>query len=162
MQRYDRVRIHRNTAVSQIRAACTEHRNPPEHVNPATPDHSLRQEVPQKDHAYRVGYRAGSTSCTGSVGTNLKVSAVPTVRALVGKITRVGLHDRSMDKNRTVTALKTRFPICGGNWNNGSNCGLAALNLNNSRSNRNSNIGFRPASYDARSCVIYGWSASAQ
>ncbi|MCD9504519.1 hypothetical protein GLP37_20360 [Photobacterium phosphoreum] len=40
----------------------------------------------------------------------------------------------------------TRLPIRGGNWNNGSNCGLAALNLNNERSNRNNNIGFRPAS----------------
>lgn len=38
-----------------------------------------------------------------------------------------------------------RFPIRGGNWSNGSNAGLGALNLNNSRSNSNSNIGFRPA-----------------
>jgi len=41
-----------------------------------------------------------------------------------------------------------RFPICGGNRNNGSNAGLAALNLNNVRSNTNSNIGFRPALED--------------
>lgn len=38
-----------------------------------------------------------------------------------------------------------RVPLRGGNWNNGSNAGLAALNLNNTRSNSNSNIGFRPA-----------------
>lgn len=38
-----------------------------------------------------------------------------------------------------------RLPIRGGNWNNGANAGLAALNLNNSRANTNTNIGFRPA-----------------
>lgn len=38
-----------------------------------------------------------------------------------------------------------RFPLRGGNWNNGSNAGLGYLNLNNARSNSNSNIGFRPA-----------------
>lgn len=44
-----------------------------------------------------------------------------------------------------------RIPRRGGNWNNGSNAGLGALNLNNERSNRNSNNGFRPALYEARS-----------
>ena len=43
-----------------------------------------------------------------------------------------------------------RFPLRGGNWNNGSNAGIGALNLNNARSNSNSNIGFRPALDDAR------------
>jgi len=38
-----------------------------------------------------------------------------------------------------------RLPIRGGNWNNGANAGLAALNLNNRRSNSNNNVGFRPA-----------------
>ncbi|MCU8190152.1 RNA-directed DNA polymerase [Vibrio vulnificus] len=46
---------------------------------------------------------------------------------------------------------RNRFPIRGGNWNNGSNAGLGALNLNNARSNANSNIGFRPALDNARS-----------
>lgn len=36
-----------------------------------------------------------------------------------------------------------RVAYRGGNWNNGSNAGLAALNLNNARSNVNTNIGFR-------------------
>ena len=35
--------------------------------------------------------------------------------------------------------------IRGGNWNNASSTGLAALNLNDHRSNSNSNIGFRLA-----------------
>lgn len=39
-----------------------------------------------------------------------------------------------------------RIPIAGGNWNNGANAGLFKLNLNNARSNANSNIGFRAAS----------------
>lgn len=37
------------------------------------------------------------------------------------------------------------MPIRGGNWNNDSNAGLGALNLNYERSNVNSNLGFRPA-----------------
>lgn len=39
--------------------------------------------------------------------------------------------------------IMQRLPYRGGNWNNAGNAGLAALNLNNSRSNRNTNIGFR-------------------
>lgn len=46
---------------------------------------------------------------------------------------------------------RNRLPLRGGNWNNGSNAGLGALNLNNARSNANSNIGFRPALDNARS-----------
>ncbi|RGE05699.1 hypothetical protein DW826_12365 [Clostridium sp. AM34-11AC] len=38
-----------------------------------------------------------------------------------------------------------RLPIAGGNWNNGANAGVFNLNLNNARSNSNSNIGFRSA-----------------
>ena len=38
-----------------------------------------------------------------------------------------------------------RLPICGGNWNNGSNAGVFNVNLNNTRTNSNSNIGFRSA-----------------
>ncbi len=45
---------------------------------------------------------------------------------------------------------RNRFPLRGGNWNNGSNAGLGMLNLNNGRSNSNSNIGFRPALDNAR------------
>lgn len=37
------------------------------------------------------------------------------------------------------------MPIRGGNWNNATNAGVFALNLNNLRSNANGNIGFRPA-----------------
>jgi hypothetical protein len=48
--------------------------------------------------------------------------------------------------NRGLVLNMTRFPLRGGNWNNAGNAGLAALNLNNSRANANSNIGFRPAS----------------
>ena len=33
----------------------------------------------------------------------------------------------------------------GGDWNNGANAGLGALNLNNPASNANWNIGARPA-----------------
>ena len=38
-----------------------------------------------------------------------------------------------------------RLPIAGGNWNNGSNAGVFELNVNNRRSNADSNIGFRSA-----------------
>lgn len=46
---------------------------------------------------------------------------------------------------------RNRFPLRGGNWNNGANAGLGALNLNNERTYANSNIGFRPALDNARS-----------
>lgn len=39
----------------------------------------------------------------------------------------------------------SRAFIRGGNWNNGSNAGVLTLNLNNSASNSNTNIGFRVA-----------------
>jgi hypothetical protein len=38
-----------------------------------------------------------------------------------------------------------RWPLRGGNWNNGTNAGVFYLNLNNPRSNSNGNIGFRSA-----------------
>lgn len=38
-----------------------------------------------------------------------------------------------------------RLPSRGGSWNNGSDAGLAALNLNDSRVDTNTGIGFRPA-----------------
>ena len=38
-----------------------------------------------------------------------------------------------------------RVPIRGGNWNNGALAGVFSLNLNNDRSNTNTNIGARPA-----------------
>ncbi len=34
-------------------------------------------------------------------------------------------------------------PIASGNWNNGSNAGVWALNLNNVRGNSNNSVGFR-------------------
>ena len=37
------------------------------------------------------------------------------------------------------------LPIRGGNWNNAALDGVFALNLNNARSNVNTNIGSRPA-----------------
>lgn len=46
-------------------------------------------------------------------------------------------------------------PIAGGNWNNGSNAGVWALNLNNVRGNSNNNVGFRADSAKPRS-QMYG------
>lgn len=36
-------------------------------------------------------------------------------------------------------------PIRGGNWDNGANAGVFALNLHNARSNSDNDIGFRAA-----------------
>jgi hypothetical protein len=47
--------------------------------------------------------------------------------------------------NHSLGMLRLRVPIAGGNWNNGSNAGLFALNLNNVRGNSNNNIGGRVA-----------------
>jgi hypothetical protein len=41
-------------------------------------------------------------------------------------------------------------PISGANWNNSSNAGVWALNLNNVRTNSNNNIGFRSDSGSPR------------
>ena len=41
-------------------------------------------------------------------------------------------------------------PIRGGNWNNESNAGVFNLNLNNERTNSNTNIGARPDSDSPR------------
>lgn len=49
-----------------------------------------------------------------------------------------------------------RLPICGGNWNNESNAGLAYLNLNNLRSNVNNNIGSRLALLGCQKPAPYG------
>jgi len=42
-------------------------------------------------------------------------------------------------------------PIASGNWNNASNAGVWALNLNNVRANSNNNIGVRSDSIPHRS-----------
>jgi hypothetical protein len=47
-------------------------------------------------------------------------------------------------------------PNCGGNWNNGSNAGVWALNLNNSRANSNDNYGFRSDSESPRTAQADG------
>lgn len=41
-------------------------------------------------------------------------------------------------------------PIAGGNWNNSSNAGVWALNLNNARGNSNNNVGLRADSKPQR------------
>jgi len=41
-------------------------------------------------------------------------------------------------------------PIRGGSYNNTSNAGSSALNLNNERSNANGNIGFFSAYYEVK------------
>lgn len=51
---------------------------------------------------------------------------------------------------------RKRLPLRGGNWNNGSNAGLGALNFNNARTNVNNNIGFRPALDNARNTDLTG------
>ena len=57
-----------------------------------------------------------------------------------------------------------RMPNRGGNWNNAGNAGLAALNLNNDRTNTNTNRGFRRRfrSLTGQKCCRYGDSSSAR
>lgn len=56
----------------------------------------------------------------------------------------------------------SRAPLLRGSWNNGSNAGPRALNLNNAPSNRNSNIGFRSALKQRQKRYLYGDSDRAQ
>lgn len=44
----------------------------------------------------------------------------------------------------------------GGSWNNGSNAGVWAVNLNNARSNVNTNVGFRPFQAGVGRVVLMG------
>lgn len=48
------------------------------------------------------------------------------------------------------------FPNRGGTYNNTSNAGPFALNLNNNRANTNANIGFRSALPPVRCCKLMG------
>lgn len=48
-------------------------------------------------------------------------------------------------RHRGSRFISEYFPIVGGNWNNAANAGLWSLNVNNSASNSNSNIGARLA-----------------
>ena len=50
---------------------------------------------------------------------------------------------RAGDEIRKAAPAIPAASIRGGNWNNGSNAGVFALNLNNAPSNSNNNIGFR-------------------
>ena len=62
----------------------------------------------------------------------------------------------SANKDQRGYAL-LRLPIRGGNWNNGATAGLRALNLNNPRTNANSNIGARPALGYVRNQMLTGY-----
>jgi hypothetical protein len=55
-----------------------------------------------------------------------------------------------------------RFPLRGGNWNNGAAAGLGALNLNDRRANVNTNVGFRPALPLSQKSCLYGGMSSAE
>jgi hypothetical protein len=59
-------------------------------------------------------------------------------------------------------AVQVRFPLRGGNWNNTSNAGLGALNLNNLRANVNNNVGFRSALSPSQMSGLYGGLSSAE
>ena len=52
------------------------------------------------------------------------------------------------------------LPIRGGNRNNGGNAGLGALNLNNARTNSNTNIGFRPRSQISEGQKLQGYGSA--
>ena len=54
-----------------------------------------------------------------------------------------------------------RLPIRGGNWDNGGNAGVFALNLHNGRANANANVGFRPALGDRQKLQPQGAASSA-
>jgi hypothetical protein len=58
--------------------------------------------------------------------------------------------------------VRSRFPLRGGNYNNTSSAGLAALNLNNRRANVNSNIGLRPALPPSQMSGLHGGLSSAE
>ena len=58
-----------------------------------------------------------------------------------GAVLRYGFTRRKNCDNANVNA--SRLANAGGNWNNGSNAGAFHLNVNQSASNTNTNIGAR-------------------
>ncbi|MCD9504521.1 SUMF1/EgtB/PvdO family nonheme iron enzyme [Photobacterium phosphoreum] len=52
---------------------------------------------------------------------------------------------KTLEGGLWYSAAGERLPFRGGTWRHGSNCGLAALTLDNERSRRSHSIGFRPA-----------------
>jgi hypothetical protein len=65
-------------------------------------------------------------------------------------------------QNEGHGCIRWRFPLRGGNYNNGAAAGLGALNLNNRRANVSSNIGFRPALPLSQKPVLYGGPVSVE
>lgn len=65
---------------------------------------------------------------------------------------RMNLVGESLPVRRELDMLCV---ISGGNWDNGSNAGVWAANLNNVRGNSNSNVGFRADSLPGWPCAAY-------
>ncbi len=86
----------------------------------------------------------GTTSAT-AMYKDVAAAAGVTVPNLL-KLLGLFPHDATIERGRFYMRNEgERLPFRGGNWSLGSNAGLFALNLNNPRSNVNTNIGFRPA-----------------
>ena len=93
---------------------------------------------------------AGPVGDNGNYGDNYQTWEVITkdpsyvsnelMKRLMIEPTGQGIQGRMYIRN-----YGERLPIRGGYWNDGSNAGLAALNLYSARSNSGSSVGFRPA-----------------
>ena len=149
MHRHDRLWLCSSKEFSKERASRFKCRNSAQHVAITAADHCMRQKVSQENDVDRIRYRTGGASLPVTLGTKFEIFAFQTVRIMEPTLARDRLHYWIMEEKRTAISLR-RLPIRGGNWNNGSNAGLAALNLNNARSNSNTNIGFRPALANVR------------
>jgi len=67
---------------------------------------------------------------------------VPNLLKLLGMFP----HDTTIERGRFYMRNEgERLPIRGGNWNDGGDAGVFALNLSNARSNASTDFGFRPA-----------------
>jgi hypothetical protein len=66
------------------------------------------------------------------------------------KLTILLICDNLIEGRVAVNAFVFTAFLRGANWNNTSNAGVFALNLNNTPTNQNNNIGFRCASDEAR------------
>ncbi|TGZ35381.1 hypothetical protein EQ875_01662 [Photobacterium damselae subsp. damselae] len=86
-----------------------------------------------------IGITSGSGGAWGS--STLSGSNTTLKQMLIEKIDATN----TLQGNLWHTATGERLPFRGGDWGNGSGCGVGALNLGNERSYRNNNIGFRPA-----------------
>lgn len=94
--------------------------------------------------------KPGAAQIADQVGKRFENAVGPSIWDIERAHIRIRSFARRMDEIMRrgeigLYLLSLRAALVGGNWNNSTNAGVFALNLNNSPTNTNNNIGFRVA-----------------